>query len=247
MNIGLYQSASSLSALERWQDAVAQNITSSQVTGYRERTVQFSGVSTGQLQTGSGTSSADTTTAVFPSASNGVNFATGSTQPTGRELDVAIQGPGFFEVQLPDGTHGYTRNGEFSSTADRALVTTSGAQVLSDNGSPISLSPNGGPITIKADGTLLQGTTNLGRIGIQNFASNSSLTPIAGGVFVANDGSAPEPVTKPDVLQGYLEASNVSPMREMVDMVLISRSYEANQKVIKTADQNSQKAIEALG
>src|SRR5476649_481491 len=104
MNVGLYQSASALSALERWQDAVAQNITSSQVTGYRERTVQFSGVTTGQLQTGSGTSSADATPAVFPSAANGVNFAAGTTQPTGRELDVAIQGAGFFEVQLPDGS-----------------------------------------------------------------------------------------------------------------------------------------------
>ena len=66
-------------------------------------------------------------------------------------------------------------------------------------------------------------------------------------MFVDNGAAGAEPVDKPDLLQGYVEASNVTPMREMVDMVLISRSYEANQKIIKTADESAQKELDALG
>ena len=78
------------------------------------------------------------------------------------------------------------------------------------------------------------------------FADPGQLKPVAGGLFTAN-GETPTPVEQPDLLQGYVEASNVTPMREMVDMVLISRCYEANQKLIKTADEEMQKTLDALG
>lgn len=248
MNIGLYQSAASLSALERWQDAVAQNITSSQVTGYRKRTVEFAAESGGALQLDPSAPPGDPgIPTLFPKASNGVNYLAGDTEPTGRELDVAIQGDGFFEIQMADGTHAFTRSGEFTVRADRTLVNSGGGEVMSASGSALTLSPNGGKVTINPDGTIMQGETNVGRFGVQKFSNPASLVPVAGGMFVDNGSAGAQPVDQPDLLQGYLEASNVTPMREMVDLVLISRSYEANQKIIKTADEQMQKVLDALG
>lgn len=249
MNIGLYQSASSLSALEKWQDAVAQNITSSQVTGYRKRTVEFSGASAGErrLDPKGSPGSEDGQSAVFPTASVGINFITGETQPTRRELDVAIQGEGFFAVQMEDGSKAYTRNGEFHVRPDRTLVTTSEREVLTEGGAPIVLQPGGGAITINADGTVFQGDTSLGKLAVQKFANTSVLSPIAGGMFRAPEGVEPTTVEKPSLMQGYLENSNVTPLREMVDLVVISRAYEANQKMITAVDQSMQKTLEALG
>jgi flagellar basal body rod protein FlgG len=249
MNIGLYQSASALSALERWQDSVSQNITSSQTTGYRKRTINFSAQVAGSLHVDPRSKvGADAAMPVtFPKVNTGINFVTGETQPTRRELDVAIQGDGFFEIQMEDGTKVYTRSGEFRMRTDRVLVTSSGHEVLSDAGAPINLLPGGGTVTINQDGTLSQGETTIGRLSVQRFANPSQLIPLAGGYFMAAGGMQPEAVDQPELLQGYLEGSNVTPLREMVDLVLISRAYEANQKIINTVDQQMQKALEALG
>ena len=249
MNIGLYQSAAALSALERWQDSVSQNITSSQNTGYRARTVNFSAQKAGELLTDPHAHPGQDqgTPMLFPRATTGINFVTGETQPTRRELDVAIQGEGFFEVQQADGSRAYTRSGEFRTTADRMLTTANGDQVLNDSGTPITFLPSGGSISINADGTIFQGSTSLGKLSVQKFTDNSQLIPVAGGFFIPGGGATPTPVEKPELLQGYLEGSNVTPLREMVDLVLISRAYEANQKMITTVDEQTQKALDALG
>jgi len=249
MNIGLYQSAASLSALERWQDAVAQNITSAQTTGFRKRTVEFSGENAGKwnISPPGKTGANDEQPAVFTHTTSGINFVSGETQPTGRDLDVAIQGPGFFQVQAPDGTTAYTRSGEFRIRADRTLVTSGDCKVMSDSGSPITLLPTGGNITINPDGTIVQGNTTLGRLSVQQAANPGALVPAAGGMFIASAGAGMSPVAKPDLMQSYLEQSNVQPLREMVDLVLISRAYEANQKVITSTDDQMQKTLDALG
>lgn len=249
MNIGIYQSASALSALERWQDSVAQNITSSQTTGYRKRTINFTTQPAGELQTDPRTKlgRGDSVPMVFPKVNTGINFITGETQPTRRELDVAIQGEGFFEVDLGDGVRGYTRSGEFRVREDRVLTTAGGQEVLTDGGATISLIPGGGPVTINRDGSIFQGEIALGRISVRSFADPSRLIPTAGGYFLSAPGAQPEAVDAPELLQGYLEGSNVAPLREMVDLVLISRAYEANQKIINTVDQQMQKTLEALG
>jgi flagellar basal body rod protein FlgG len=250
MNVGLYQSASALSALERWQDIVSQNITSSQTTGYRKRTVSFSAQAAGEVQPNphARIGADGSMPLLFPGATTGVNFLNGETQPTRRELDAAIQGEGFFEIQRPDGSRVYTRSGEFRTRPDRTLVTSSGDAVLSDSGSPITLLPNGGQVSINQDGTIAQNNTQLGKLAVRKFADTSRLVAIAGGYFVPAPGTPPpEAVDNPEILQGYLEASNVTPLREMVDLVLISRAYEANQKIITTVDQQMQKTLDALG
>ncbi len=246
MNVGIYQSAASLSALERWQDSVSQNISSSQLPGYRKRSTLFETENVGQRQDVAGTDGDAGDSLKFPKAGSAVSFLPGEAQVSGRPLDVAIQGNGFFEVQTVDGQKAYTRDGEFQQRTDNTLVTASGESVLNSSGSPITLLPTGGPLVINTDGTLMQGNTSIGKLSIQDFADPSQLQAAGGGTFLPN-GQTPTPVAKPELLQGYLEGSNVSPMHEMVDLITISRAYESNQKVISSADQEMQKTLDALG
>jgi flagellar basal body rod protein FlgG len=228
---------------------VSQNIASSQMTGYRKRTINFSTQAAGELQsdpharvgTGSGQEM------LFPKVNTGVNFVPGETQPTRRPLDVAIQGDGFFEIQAPDGTKSYTRNGGFRMSSDRTLVDSTGGRLLTDSGTPVTLGAGEGELVINQDGTIFQGSTSLGKLSVVKFSDNNQLSPVTGGAFVPTGGMTPTQVEKPELLQGYLEGSNVTPLREMVDMVLISRAYEANQKMITTVDEQMQKTLDALG
>jgi len=249
MNIGLYQSAASLAALERWQDNVSQNITSAQTSGYRKRTISFSTEHAGEIHPDSKSKAGIDAgvPAIFPKTSAGINFLSGETMPTRRELDIAIQGDGFFEVQMPDGEKVYTRSGEFRLRPDRTLVTSAGLEVLNTNGDPFVLLPGAGTITVNQDGTIFQGNTSLGKFSIQRFGNTAALMPSSGGMFRAGPGADMSEVEEPDLMQGYLEQSNVQPLREMVDLVLISRAYEANQKMITAIDEQMGKALEALG
>jgi flagellar basal body rod protein FlgG len=249
MNIGLYQSASALSALEQWQDVVAQNITSGQVSGFRKRTVEFSTQPAGgwQLDPKASANADLSQQALFPKVTNGISFTPGENQPTGRDLDLAIQGDGYFQVQRPDGSKAYTRSGQFTTRADHTLIDSAGDTVLSDSGSPIVLQSDTVKVTVNPDGSVLQNGGPVGRVGVVNFSDTSGLTPIAGGMFVSSGASQAQPVAKPSVMQGFLESSNVAPLKEMVNLVLISRAYDANQRVITNADDQMQKELDALG
>jgi flagellar basal body rod protein FlgG len=247
MNIGIYQSAASLSALERWQDSVTQNIASSQLPGYRAHATGFSAQAAGQIQSGSSASQDGGQSLLFPQATSSVSFVPGEAQRTDRELDVSIQGQGFFEVQNPDGTKAYTRDGEFQIQPDNTVTTSGGQKVMTDAGSPLTLIPSGGAVVINTDGSITQNGTSLGKLSIQTFADTSQLTAGPNGTYVPAAGMAPIAVDKPNVLQGYLEGSNVSPTHEMVDLITISRAYESNQKMISTVDQEMQKTLDALG
>lgn len=250
MNIGLYQSASTLSALERWQDVVAQNITSSQTTGYRKRTVQFSSEVAGKWNISPDSKNGGVENehaVVFTRATNGINFFTGETQPTRRELDVAIQGEGFFEMKGQGDQKLYTRSGEFRITPERVLVGNGGHEVMTEGGSPVTLTASGGPVTFNRDGTIFQGGISLGKLSVVSFKDTAGLVPSGGGMFLATPGAGRTNVDEPELMQGYLEQSNVQPLREMVDLVLISRAYEANQKIITAVDQQMGKTLEALG
>jgi flagellar basal body rod protein FlgG len=248
MNIGLYQSASALSALERWQETVSQNITSSQTGGYRKRTVNFSTQTGGELhiEKKSRVGGDAAMPMTFPKVNMGISFSAGETQPTKRDLDVAIQGEGFFEIKNQDGSLAYTRSGQFQLRADRTLVTGSGAEVMSESGAPITVISGSGAIAINRDGTIVQGDAALGKLAVRKFPNNAALTPLAGGLF-ASAGAQPQQVESPELMQGYVEGSNVNSLREMVDLVLISRAYEANQRIIKAVDDQMQKTLDAIG
>lgn len=249
MNVGLYQSAASLSALEKWQDSVSQNITSAQVIGYRKRVVNFSAQMAGELQYGPKTASGrgDATGMVFPAATGSINYKHAESHPTRGEFDVAIMGDGYFEVRQPDESLAYTRNGEFRVGSDRILRSSHGFEVLTADGEPIKMLQGQGPLIVTENGTLTQNGVPLGRLAVKDFADKSVLYPLDGGLFAARPGAEAELVENPGVQQGYLEGSNVASLREMVDLVVISRAYEANQRIISSLDQQMQKTLDALG
>ena len=250
MNIGVYQSAASLTALERWQDVTAQNVTASQVTGYRKRTVEFSGVPMGALEANPDKNkigNGDAPQPLYPRADYGVSFKNGENYPTQRPLDFAIEGNGFFELKRPDGSLTYTRAGSFHVSPERKIVSSDGFELMNKDGFPVQLVAGAGEVTLTDDGVLVQGTTQLGRLGLKNFAKPEDLTPVAAGFFDAKEGSAAVDVENSLIIQGNLEGSNVTPMQEMISLVQIARAYEANQKSMTTADQLLGRVIETLG
>ncbi len=247
MNVGLYQSAASLSALERWQDAVSQNITSSQMSGFKRRTVQVGAEANGEVLVDSSSrpDRGEGMPALFPQTRYAISFLPGENHPTRRDLDLALSGEGFFSVRTDDGT-AYTRSGQLQIRGDRTLVTSQGLELLSESGSPIQLQPQGGAPVINEDGTVRQGDAVLGKIAVVKAANPSRLIPLAGGLFRAGAGAGMVPVEAPLVQQGYQEASNVAPLREMVDLVNIARAYEANQKMIQSRDKIMERTLETL-
>ncbi len=249
MNVGMYQSASSLAALERWQDAVAQNITSNQVAGYKKQTVQLWSVPGGEIQgdesqkVGHG----GATPVFYPAANLGISFSKGESMPTRRDFDFAIGGAGFFQLQDDAGNNYYTRNGSFTMTPGLDLVNHNGFAVLGEGGNPIKLQPGGGQVSVDENGQINQNGAVIGRIELVQFENNHALKNLGGGLFGANDGQEPEVVEEPEVLQGHLEQANIQPLREMVDLVGIARAYEANQKMISHRDELMKQTLEKLG
>jgi flagellar basal body rod protein FlgG len=248
MNIGLYQSAAAMSSLERWQDAVSQNITSAQVTGFKRRAVQVSAQGGGELliNPNARADSGEGISMLFPQTRYAVSFSAGENNPTGRDLDFAISGPGFFSLRKPDGSLAYSRAGEFRIRNDRVLVNTQGLEVLNDRGDPIQLAARGEPPVIDDNGVIKQGDKIIGRFDIVAPERPERLVSLPGGLFYGDESVGMNPVEKAYVQQGYLEASNVAPLREMVDMVSISRAYEANQKLIQSRDKIMERTIETF-
>jgi flagellar basal-body rod protein FlgG len=172
-------------------------------------------------------------------------FTEGSLQITEQPLDVAINGRGFFEVVLPDGTSAYTRNGEFHMDANGQLVTAGGLVIQPG----ITVPEDSRTITIGEDGTVsvVQGNesapTNLGNIQTVNFINPAGLEAIGDNLFLetASSGNPQQGTPGLDGLgnlkQGALEASNVDVVEELVNMITTQRAYEMNSKVLSTADQ----------
>lgn len=245
MNIALYQSAASLTALERWQGAVSQNIAASQVPGFKRRGVGFDTQLMGQTYPQAKGGAGDALPVYFPTARTALNFKQGEITPTSNDLDLALQGNGFFAVQKDDGSTVYTRSGALMVRNDRTLINTNGDPILNQNDTPIQLLPEGGKIMVDESGSIYQGDTLLGKLKVVDFANKGALVPVAGGYLAP--GQAPVVVEKPEVMQRAIEGSNVSAMHEMVDLVTITRAYEANQKLIQNTDGMLQKALDKLG
>ncbi len=247
MNVGVYQGAASLQALERWQEIISQNIAAASVPGFKKTEATFASVLGETERVGGDGRSAKEVRGVMPSTVSEISMQQGALRSTGSEVDFAIQGSGFFQVQRPNGDLGYTRNGEFQLSPERTLVTKEGYPVMGDSG-PLTLKPGGGRISVNAEGMLLQGDTPVAKIGVYDFREPQSLRRVGDGLLAPADANArPQAIERPSVLSGNLESSNVSPIEEMVNLVTVSRAYEASQKVIFTHDENTGKAIETLG
>ena len=172
-------------------------------------------------------------------------FTQGSLQQSNNSLDVAINGNGFFEVNLPDGTIGYTRDGSFQLDAQGRLVTSSGLPVA--NG--ITVPPNAIKVSISADGIVsatLPGNPapqQLGNIAMSSFVNPAGLEPVGQNMYKESAASGQPQQGQPGtnglgfIKQGFLEASNVNVVEELVSMIQTQRAYEMNSKAISTSDQ----------
>ena len=168
----------------------------------------------------------------------------GSYQETGNTLDLALFNQGFFVVQTPSGER-YTRNGNFVVDTEYRLVTADGHPVLGENG-PIKIT--GSQVDINQVGEIMVNNEFVDRLQVVDFSKPYDLTKMGNSLFIPTDPNAiPERVGTVRMKSGTLEMSNVSVVTEMVDMITVTRAYQANQRVIKAHDTIMGKAIETLG
>lgn len=243
MNVSLYQASAAMSANMRWQETVAENLASSSIPGYKRQDAIFSGVQTGALVPGMNAERAS-----LPRAETTTSFSQGSIRATGVKTDVAIEGEGFFEIQLQGGRTGYTRDGEFRINAEGQLTTKRGEPVLGDGG-PIQVDVRkGDPVEIASTGEVSQGEDVLGRLRLVKFSQPEQLESIGGGCYIAaNPTTVAEEVTRPSMRQGSLEGANTSPVTEMASLITVMRLNEANQKMIQLQDERMGRVISELG
>ncbi|MDW8002889.1 MAG: flagellar basal-body rod protein FlgG [Deltaproteobacteria bacterium] len=172
-------------------------------------------------------------------------FIQGDLQQTQNELDIAIQGNGFFQVILPNGERAYTRAGTFKRDAEGRIVTSDG--YLLDPG--ITIPQNAVQISIEADGTvsvIVQGQARPQQIGVIElamFPNPAGLNAIGKCLFIESDASGPPIIGRPGelgfgtLLQGYVEMSNVNVLQEMISLIVGQRAYEVNSKAVQAADE----------
>jgi len=173
------------------------------------------------------------------------NFSQGTLTQTGNNLDMAINGQGFFQVQMPDGSAAYTRDGSFQVNADGQLVTNSGYAV----NPAITIPANAQSITIGRDGVVSVTVPNqatpqqVGQIQLANFMNPAGLDPKGGNLFAETAASGTAQAGNPGanglgvLNQGAVEGSNVNVVEELVSMIQAQRAYEINSKAIQTSDQ----------
>lgn len=179
------------------------------------------------------------------------DFSQGSLMQTGNELDVAIAGEGFIAVQTSDGSEAYTRAGDFQLSAFGELLTGSGLPVLGNAG-PIAVPPNQ-KVEIGSDGTISVREKGQGAESITAFDRIKLVKPPTGelakggdGLIRLADGEAALADGTVKLQSGFLEASNVNVVDSMVNMISLSRNYEMNIKMIKSAEENSETSARLL-
>ncbi len=245
MDVSLYQAAAAMNATAQWQEMIADNLTASNISGGRKRDISFHDVQAGLDPSVSGGTQANY---FIPTASMVANFQQGELHASSNPMDFALEGPGFFTVQLPNGDKSYTRGGEFQLNAKEQLVTTQGYPVLS-GGAPIQFNPNStDPITVSATGEISQGSQQVGKLDLVEFDHPEFLTMLGADSF-RSDNSAAQPTAAvgTKVRQGFLEGANSSPTTEMSGLVTAMRAFEANQKVMQMESDRTSRVITTLG
>ena len=247
MFTALYTAKSGMTVQQTNIDLHSHNLSNVSTTGYRAEEHRLRAV---QVQS-KNMPAALPTRAFAVDASTHTDFSSGPLQYTGRTLDVAVKGKGWIALSLPDGTEAYTRNGSLELSVNGVLQTRNGIPVLGDGG-PISVPPDNriavgefGTVSVVPE-TGAQNTVNaLGRIKLVN-PPEGSLVRGADGLFRTADGAPAVLDEKVRVAGGYLEGSNVSPVEQMVSMISLARQFEAQMKVLTTADANDKAATQVI-
>ena len=252
----LWISKTGMEAQQTQLDTISHNLANVSTNGYKRSRAVFEDLMYQNLRQAGANSSEQTT---LPTglqlglgtrvASTSRTFAQGNLQQSTNPLDLAVRGNGFFHVQLPDGTAGYTRDGSFQVDAQGALVTANGYPLQPG----ITIPANALNVTIGQDGAVsvtLQGQTApqpVGQIQLANFVNPAGLDPKGQNLYTETAASGTATLGTPGlngigaVQQGFVETSNVNVVEELVSMIQTQRSYEMNSKAIKTSDEMLQR------
>ncbi len=248
----LWIAKTGLDAQQTQMDTISHNLANVGTNGYKRSHAIFEDLVYQNLRQVGGQATAETTlptglqlgTGVRPVAT-GRNFGQGNLQQTSNPFDLAISGNGFFPLQLPDGTTGYTRDGAFHVDAQGQLVNSNGLPMSP----PIVVPANATSVTIGSDGTITamlagqQNATQIGQVQLATFMNPAGLDPRGQNIFLETDASGTPTLATPGlngagmVQQGYVETSNVNVVEELVAMIQTQRAYEINSKAIQTSDQ----------
>lgn len=252
----LWISKTGLDAQQTQMDVIANNLANVSTNGFKRGRAVFEDLLYQTLRQPGAQSSQQSQlpsglqigTGVRPVASER-NFSQGNLQQTNGPLDVAIQGNGFFQVQMPDGSTAYTRSGAFQVDSQGQLVTSSGFAIQP----AITIPPNTLTITISRDGIVsvqrpgTNGSTQVGSLQLVGFVNPAGLQSQGENLFVETAASGTPSVNAPGtngmglLNQGYVETSNVNVVEELVGMIQTQRAYEINSKAIQSSDQMLQK------
>ncbi len=222
------------------QAAVAHNISNAASTGFRAELHKLRAV---EVQT-----EAMRTRAFTVDASVANDYTPGAMQYTGRPFDVAVDGKGWFALQMPDGMEAYTRNGSFEVSPNGVLQTRDGRPVVGDAG-PIAIPPDT-EVVIGRDGTI----SSIDAAGVLNVVDRlklvnppeADLERGADGLFRRTDGLPAPADENVLVAGGYLEGSNVNVVEQMVTMITLARQFEMQTRMLQSAEQNDRAASQVL-
>jgi flagellar basal-body rod protein FlgF len=226
MYAGIYSAASSIDAIERAHEVVANNLANINTPGFRAQTTSFQSlVADHQSINGTRRHGTDMAQPRF-------DFQSGVLESTGRELDLALEGDGFFELSSESGPL-YTRNGVFFIGEDGALVNASGLPVEGESG-PIQFAPGVTPdqVTIGPDGSIQVGGANIGKVKVVNFEDPHQLHAQGTVLFDGRDAVPTESTAL--VQQGVRELSNVNATQQLVKLISGMRHHEAAQKALRS-------------
>ncbi len=261
MNPALWVAKTGLDAQQTRMTVISNNLANANTTGYKRARAVFEDLLYQNVRQVGGQSSQNTQlpsglmlgTGVRPVATEKL-FTQGNLVQTGNPLDLAVQGKGFFQVLLPDGTTAYTRDGSFQVDAQGELVTANGYTLQPS----ITVPSNAQSVTIGTDGTVsvtLPGQaapSQLGTLQLADFMNPAGLQPMGDNLYLESAASGTAQTGTPGLsgigtlIQGSLESSNVNVVQELVDMIETQRAYEMNSKAISTTNQMLQYASNNL-
>jgi flagellar basal-body rod protein FlgG len=245
--------ATGLAAQQIHVDTISHNLANMTTTAYKAQRPEFQDLLYQDLRrVGANTTDQGTILPVGVQIGLGVktgaiarNTGQGTMQATENALDVAIQGKGYFQVELPDGTIGYTRDGAFKLSADGIIVSREGftiqpALTVPDNATEISINQSG-QVEVLLDGQV--DPQQLGILELANFINPAGLQAMGDNMYLETTASGTPILTNAGedgmgtLLQGYLENSNVNPVSEITDLIVAQRAYEMNTKVLTASDE----------
>ncbi|MGD8724468.1 MAG: flagellar basal-body rod protein FlgG [Desulfobacterales bacterium] len=253
----LWTSATGMQAQELNIDVISNNLANVNTSGFKKSRAEFQELLYESMRPAGAASSADTTVPTGIQMGHGTRpsavqkmFSQGDFQNTQNELDWAIEGDGFFQIELPNGDTGYSRSGEFKLDADGRIVNPDGFPLIPE----ITVPTDTISISVGLDGTVsvVQAgdatPVEIGNIQLARFVNPAGLRSLGKNLYSPTNASGDEITGTPGeeglgtMAQGFLEMSNVSVVDEMVNMITAQRAYETNSKVITTADEMLQMA-----